>query len=77
MNTVTSMWKEFESSAIPVHAGLIQRSDCKIAFYAGAASLFACLMEAIEKKVPAIEGALALESIEKELLEFINHRPSN
>lgn len=72
MKSMNEQWSNFNSSVIPPDAGKYQRRDMKVAFYAGASSLFSGLMEKIDSKCPQEECSAYFESIEKEIIKFMD-----
>jgi hypothetical protein len=46
---VKSLWDRFSAMVLdPIHAGDVQRSECRRAFYAGATAMFTLVLEASE-----------------------------
>lgn len=48
MRSVFDLWKTYERDVLPKDAPMIQREECRRAFYAGAYGSFGLVMEATE-----------------------------
>lgn len=69
MRTILSDWQSFEREVVPVNAPVIQREECRRAFYAGAAACFTLTLEAT---FPTDEDQCErnLQAIEAEIRQF-------
>lgn len=68
--TIAQMWISFSKSVVPPNASIIQRTEMKKAFYAGATSLLSA-MKGMDESLSEDEGAQILESYESELVGFL------
>lgn len=67
--SVRDAWLEYRAKVIPRDAGPNQVRETRIAFYAGAATMFAT-MTALSEKLPEDEAIVVLDRINSELVRF-------
>lgn len=70
MSEFLNEWQDFNNKVIAPEAGDTQRKEMKMAFFAGAATLFALQMEIANKNLPEREEFNALEAIRQEIYSF-------
>jgi hypothetical protein len=68
--TVEGIWLLYQVSAIPRAAGDVQVSECRRAFYAGAAALLELVVRSWNPEVPDVVGELMIEQLRVELAHF-------
>lgn len=68
---VAEQWKSYAKSTLPTDCSLVQRTETKRAFYAGAQGVLFGIMEAMTPTADAEDGDVQmLQDIHDELLEF-------
>ena len=70
-DTLLSQWQSYEAEIVPNGAPIVQREECRRAFYAGAVSMFGLTLQAT---VPQDEDLCErnLQALQKELEDFPN-----
>ncbi len=73
---VARAWASFEAAVVPAEAGEHQRASMKMAFYGGASSLLAAILNMLEPGEDATAADLAnMDALEAELREFAQFPP--
>lgn len=68
---LAEQWKSYAKSVLPVDCSIVQRTETRRAFYAGALEVFIGIMAALTPTGDAKEGDVQmLQDIHDELLEF-------
>jgi hypothetical protein len=70
MKTIEQLWRSCEAETMSSSAGQAQRNDCRAYFYAGAASIFGLLTDAIPD-LPDAEAEVAMESLARQIKAFV------
>ena len=70
--TISHSWEDYERRVLPVNAGAIQRRECKLAFYGGASTTLAILMEMGGPDFPMERGVDRLAIIQGECQEWLD-----
>lgn len=68
--TVAQMWAEFEAKVIPPDAGDVQRSEMKLAFYAGALTLFNAAFSLDPGDEPTTADLERVDALYREINDF-------
>lgn len=67
MKTIQEVWLSFLKQVVPASAGMVQRAETKVAFYAGATAMFGLMKNLSDNQD---EGVKQLKSFQAELHEF-------
>lgn len=63
--TLRNEWHSYDLEVIPRAASIVQREECRRAFYAGASATFAYVMKAVE---PGIDSEARLVALQAEIM---------
>lgn len=71
MKRLATEWENYQSVCVPKDAGDNQREGTRIAFYSGAAALFALMMNMLDSdKEPTDADLRRIDEVHRELEEF-------
>lgn len=70
--TIKSMWQDYMETVMPKDAPQIQKNECRLAFYAGFYSMMTINYKLGGSDVPESVGVLYLETLRKEMNEFMH-----
>ena len=70
--TIKSMWHSYSERVIPRNAGVVQRMECRRAFYAGAQAYNAVILNFLEPGTDEITDAdmALIQELQDELNQF-------
>lgn len=70
--SIAEAWQQYDEKVLPDVAGTVQRTECRKAFYAGAATVFGLLVHGVSKgDEPTAEDEALLDNIKAEIDEFL------
>ncbi|OFW05681.1 MAG: hypothetical protein A3H96_11515 [Acidobacteria bacterium RIFCSPLOWO2_02_FULL_67_36] len=69
-STVADIWSLFEAMALPKDAGVVQRQECRRAFYGGAAAMLELFTQIGEPGFEEDAGVRRVEAISVVLAQF-------
>ena len=71
MKLIADAWRDFEIKVIPLNAPEVQRTECRCAFYAGAAALFLDLFRVLDPGgEPTAADLKRMDDIKAEIDQF-------
>lgn len=71
MNTIGDIWQSYSDNVLPADAGDVQIRECKLAFYAGAASMMEIMTAIGDSEGLSVDiGAGILQGLADELYDF-------
>lgn len=76
MTNFGSLWGFYKDQAIPKSASSAQIEFAEIAFYAGAAALFALVMDKLDSSPDNSDGGKFLFELEQELIKYMEQVPT-
>ena len=69
---IDQAWRSYSERVIPAHAGAVQRQEMRRAFYAGATTLLASIMVALDPGTEPTDADLQrMQGIQDELDQFV------
>lgn len=76
MKIIEPEWKSYERDVLTTTASDVQRSECRLAFYAGAAAVFGRLIDSVgdDDEEPTSEEVNVVKAIHDELLALMDER---
>lgn len=69
MNTIREEWESYQQNVVPKEADLIQVTETRMAFYAGAFAMFT-LLDSAAKKLTPVDASITLDTLKAECLKF-------